>query len=395
MKFLRRRHAAAGLALALAAGAIAASAAPAARPPELPLEQLTMEKLPPADGLRLYLSDPTMPHLVDGRVHVIDGGAMRYLGMLGTGFAGSTTLSRDRKQIFVATTYYSRLQRGTRADVLEVYGSDDLAFQYEIELPARHIQSLPTKPLLGTSEDGRFLFVQNATPATSITVVDLPARKVAGEIAAPGCYGAYPWPGQPRRLSTVCGDGTLATFELDEQGALKSQNVSAPFFDPDQDPVFTHYQLSGTRLSFVSYGGQVYEVDLVGDKPEPHQPWPLLSAAERKKGWRPGGYELFALDPRSGRLFVAMHDKASEGSHKNPASEIWVFDVNTQRRIGRMPGEMALSMALAQGDKPRLFLLSAMENRLVSFDVSGAKLPTRPLARSAPMGETPIYLEMH
>src|SRR5262245_4844374 len=97
------RQAAASLALMLlAAGALAAP--PKKLPPELPLEQLTMEKLPPPDAQRLYLSDPTMGHIVDGRLHVIDGASMRYLGMLSTGFAGSSSLSRDRKQIFVATT---------------------------------------------------------------------------------------------------------------------------------------------------------------------------------------------------------------------------------------------------------------------------------------------------
>ncbi|MDC8786381.1 amine dehydrogenase large subunit [Roseateles koreensis] len=404
MDFQRRRQGSRGL-LAVAAALVAwagvhagevraAPLTPPQQPPELPLEQLTVAALPAPDAYRLYLSDPTMGHLVDGRLHVIDARGMRYLGLLGTGFAGSSTLSRDRQSILVASTYHSRLQRGTRSDVVEVYGTKDLAFQYEIEIPAKHVQSLPMRTLMGTSNDGRFLFIQNATPATSVSVVDLHARKFVEEIPTPGCYGAIAWPDQARRFSSVCGDGRLATFELDEQGVLKQRSVSEPFFDPDKDPIFAHYQWSGSRLTFVSYRGQVHELDLRGTAPVALKPWGLTDAAAAKQGWRPGGYQLFALDSRSGRLYVGMHDKGSEGSHKNPAKEIWVFDSQTQRRIGRLPGQGAIGMALSHEDKPSLFVLSAMENRLLSFALSERPPLARLLHRSEPVGETPVYMEM-
>lgn len=382
------RLAAWGLAVTMAVALV-----PAVRA-ELPVEQLTTEKLPPIDPYRIYLSDPAMGHLVDGRTHVVDGLHMRYLGMLGTGFAAATALSRDRQTIFVATTYHSRLQRGTRTDVVEVYRADDLTFQYEIEIPPKRVESLAMRALLATSADGRFLLVQNATPATSVTVVDLQARRAVAEVPAPGCYGVIPWPSQPRRFSSVCGDGTFATFDLDDKGALASSSVTEPFFNADKDPVFMHYELVGDRVTFVSYHGNVYSLELTGARPTAAKPWSMLDAAARKLGWRPGGYQLFAIEPRSERLYVGMHDKGAEGTQKNPAKEIWVFDLKGQTRIARMPGQMAVSMNIARTATPRLFVLSGANNTILSFDLSGPKPPIKPLAHSEPVGETPVFLGM-
>lgn len=372
-------------------GALAVALAPAVRA-ELPVEQLTMAELPAVDAYRIYLGDPAMGHLVDGRTHVIDGSSLRYLGMLGTGFAGMTALSRDARTIFVATTYHSRLQRGTRTDVVEVYDAETLNFRHEIEIAPKHVQGLPMRALMTTSADDRLLLVQNATPATSVSVVDLAARRAVAEIATPGCYGVIAWPSRPRRFSSVCGDGTLATFDLDEKGALASSRVAGPFFDPDADPVFMHYELQGDRLTFVSYHGRVHQIDLVEPTPRVLEPWSIVDAAARRQGWRPGGYQLFAIEPRSGRLFVGMHDKGAEGTHKNPAKEIWVVDLKKRSRVARLAGQAAVAMNIARTEAPRLFVLSGADNRILSFDLSGAKPPARPSARSEPFGETSIYL---
>jgi len=358
----------------------------------LPVDEPTVAKMPPLDPYRIYLSDPVMPHLVDGRTYVVDGKNLRFLGMMGTGYAGSTALSRDGKTYYVATTYYSRLVRGTRADVVEAHRTDDLSYLYEIEVPPRVVQSLPMRALLTTSADDRFLLVQNATPATSVTVVDLQAKRVTTEIPTPGCYGVIAWPSQPRRFSAVCGDGKLATYDLDEQGAMASSSMTEPFFDPDKDPIFMHYELVGDELTFVSYLGSVYTVQLSGAKPTAAKPWSMVDAAARKQGWRPGGYQLFAIEPRSGRLYVGMHDKGAEGSHKTPAKEIWVVDLKSRKRVGRIPGQMGISMDIARTERPRLFVLSGADNRIVAFDIAGKQPPAKPAARSAPVGETPVYM---
>lgn len=375
-------------ALLLALPALAAAAQA-----QLAVETLRMEPLPPPDAQRIYLSDPTVPHLVDGRIHVIDGTRMRYLGMLGSGFAGNSVLSADRKTLFVATTYLSRLQRGNRTDVVEAYDTSDLTLRYEIEIPPRRAQSLPVKALAAVTPDGRFLLVQNATPATSVTVVDLKERRVASELPNPGCWGAIPWPaGGANRFTTVCGDGTLSTFELDAEGKAQAPTVSKPFFDPDKDPVFMHYEVVGDELVMVSYHGAVYTARLAGTTPEPRTPWSFVDPAARKQRWAPGGYGLFAVDPDTRRLYVGMHDKQAEGSHKTPAKELWVIDLDGRKRVARLPGDQALAMAMSHGTPRRLYLLNA-QNRLVAIDPAAPGAKGR--KRSEPLGETPIHLELH
>jgi methylamine dehydrogenase heavy chain len=359
---------------------------------ELPVETLTTEQLPANAEHRLYIGDPAMPHLLDGRLHVVDGTTMRYLGMIGTGFSGQSVVTPDGQHIVIATTYHSRGQRGTRSDVVEVYRTRDLAFDHEIEIPAKHVQGLAIRGALSTTEDSRFLLVQNATPATSISIVDLQARRFIAEVPNPGCYGVLPWNDGSRRFSSVCGDGTLSTFTLDAEGRAGPTSVSARFFDPDVDPIFMHHERMGDQLLFVSYHGQVVSVRLAGDAPSFAKPWPLVNAAEQKQGWRPGGYQLFTVDAGSGRLIVGMHAKGTEGSHKNPAQQLWVVDLKTQRRSARLPGHDAIAMTVTGKTSPRLVLLNGGNNTVWSFDLTTPNGLTKPLKVSAPVGETPVLL---
>ena len=63
--------------LATGALAVAAFAAQAERVDAAKLpESVSVGTLAPANGQRIYLSDPAMGHLVDGRMHVVDAAAM-------------------------------------------------------------------------------------------------------------------------------------------------------------------------------------------------------------------------------------------------------------------------------------------------------------------------------
>ena len=61
-------------------------------------------------------------------------------------------------------------RRGERVDVLEVWDSETLAFKYEVVLPPKRAQALNYRGLVRPTGDGRFVLVQNATPATNSTV---------------------------------------------------------------------------------------------------------------------------------------------------------------------------------------------------------------------------------
>lgn len=397
MRRLRTARRAARLLGPVALAVAMLASAPGARA-DLPPERQTVATLDSDTTHRLYLADPAIAHLIDGRLHVIDGRSMRYLAAMSTGYVGQSVLSPDRRELYVATTYYTRLHRGQRTDVVEVYDTADLTLKHEIEIPAKHAQALNIRATIAASADGRWLFVQNGTPASSVTVVDLPARKVAAEVPTPGCWGVIPWPKDAARFATVCGDGTLATVALDDAGQPKPREAGVKFFDPDVDPIFMHYEWVGERLTFVSYGGQLVAVDVGAGGVTPQAPWPLVAGADAKAGWKPGGYQLFAVDAARQRLVVGMHPKAGDGSHKSPAQELWVFDLQAKKRVARWPGQNAVAMAMSggTGDAPRLFVLDGATNGLVALDPrASGKAGGKPLARVDGFGETPVYLEAH
>ncbi|RIK99353.1 MAG: amine dehydrogenase [Burkholderiales bacterium] len=331
-------------------------------------EKQTVVTPPPAGPTRAYVSDIAIQHIVDGRLHVIDVDAARYVGQIPLAYAGQAVLSPDRKRIYVSTTYYPRLWRGTRADVIDIWDAETLSFTGEIPIPERRAQALNYKGLISVSPDSHWLYVQNATPASSISIVDLRERRLASEVANSGCWLALPVPSAPNRFATLCGDGTMETITLDERGALASRTRSERFFDADVDPIFVHAETIGDRFFFVSYLGKVHEVDLSAEKPRAVGSWSMIGAADAKKNWRPGGYQLFAIHAKSGRMYVLMHPDGQEGSHKNPAAEIWAFDLATKKRIARIPGNNAMSVTAIQGGAPRLVALDAMTMGLVLID---------------------------
>jgi methylamine dehydrogenase heavy chain len=360
------------------------------RPAPLPEEEMRVERLAPPDGNRLYVTDFAFTHMVDGRVHVLDGMSGRYLGMISTGYVALATPSPDGRQIHVVTTYYPRLIRGKRADVVEIHDAQTLELKAEIEIPAKRAQALPYRGMLAISADGRFLYVQNATPATSVGVVDLVSGKFMAEIQTPGCWSIHAWR-EGYRFSTICGDGTLMTVTLDEAGQQQRRERSTPFFDPDKDPIYVHPEMRGDERYFVSYNGNVYSVRLTGDKPEFESAWPLLAQGDKKAHWRPGGLQVSALHRASGTLFVTMHDKGEEGSHKNPAKEIWAFDLASHKRTARIPANAATAIAVSQTDAPMLYALSAA-TRDITVRAFGKGYPVRRTITA--VGDSPVFVEV-
>lgn len=367
-----------------------AGAAPQ-RPQPLPEETLHVERLSAPDGNRLYVTDFAFHHMVDGRVHVLDGKSGRYLGMVNTGFGALTTVAPDGSALYVATTYYSRLYRGQRADVVEIHDPQTLALQAEIDIPPKRAQAASYRSLLAPSSDGRLLYVQNATPATSVTVVDLTKRQFVTEIQTPGCWSIQVWP-QGHRFSAICGDGTLLTITLDDHGQPISRERSAKFFDPDQDPIYVHPELQGDLRYYISYTGNVYTVRLSGDQPQFSPAWSLLDARDRKQAWRPGGMQVSALHRASGTLFVNMHDHGAEGTHKNPSKEVWAFDLASRKRTARIPSNEAVAILASQGAEPMLYTLGPAKGEVVARKIA----PGYPKLYSQDhIGDTTVFMEVH
>jgi methylamine dehydrogenase heavy chain len=183
------------------------------------------------------------------------------------------------------------------------------------------------------SDDDRFLAVFNMTPATSLSIVDLETRTLVGEVSIPGCSLAYAI--GERRFATLCADGALLIIELDDRGAVARRIRSEPFFDPVSDPVTEKAVRWGDRWIFVSFEGFAHVVDFSGEEPRFEPPWPLFSDDELEQSWRIGGAQHLALHEASGRLYSLVHEGGVD-THKDPGSEVWVYDLATRRRVQRI-----------------------------------------------------------
>jgi methylamine dehydrogenase heavy chain len=338
----------AALALALAGAAPCATPAPSA-PVPLPAEHLTVEKLPAPGPHWVYVVDYAFDNETDARVHLYDADTHRRLGQIDAGFVPGFALSPDRSMSVVATTYFARGSHGARTDVVEF---TDTA---TIVLPSKRLQATPTPFNVAYSSDGRFLYVSYVTPAASFGVLDPAKGTVLAEIDTAGCMLVIP--SGPNRVSSLCESGRLLTVTLDPQGHEAARSMSAAFFDADRDPVFVQGIPTARGFAFLSFLGQLHDVDLTGAEPVFATPWSLTGAGERQ--WRPGGEQVGAIHRALGRLFVPMH-RGGEGTHKDGGSELWVYDLASHSRVARWPLKAAglkpvVAVEVSQDAAPVLF----------------------------------------
>ncbi len=353
---------------------------------DLPTEKLTVE--PPISAKnRAYIADIAINYIADGKLHVVDTDTGKYLGVVGSGFAGQHVLNKATRELIIATGYLSRGQRGTRTDIVEVWGADSLAFKYEIILPRKRAMALNYEGLVRLSADGRWFFVQNATPATSVTVVDMKNRKVAAVIATPGCWAIYVPASRSDRFSSLCGDGTISTVVLNGSGRQASRTVSKKLFDPDMDPLFMQGEQDGDTYHFVSYLGNISSIAVGGNTAKLTGKWSLVTESA-DSGWRPSGYQPLAVHSGTGRLYVTMHSNGYDGSHKNPAEEIWGFDMKSKKRLLRMPGYTSIALEPSRDGK-RLYVIDIMKAELVVLDLG----PTPKVHVQTQIGALPIQIE--
>ena len=344
---------------------LAARAATAAIP-----EEMGVTKLPAPGPHWFWASDFTLFNDVDGRAFLIDADEGRLLGMLATGVVfGKLDLPRDYRAIYSAETYYSRGSRGERTDVVSFYDPVSLDFTGEVIIPPRRQTGLLPPSVSALTDDDRYLIIYNFNPAQSVSVVDVGNRKFAGEITTPGCALVYP--SGPGRFGQLCQDGSWQTIELRDDGTEAKRAQSKPFFDPMKDPLTEKGVRVGDRWYFASRGGQMYEVDVSKVAPSFTAPWSLVSDADRAATWAGGGHQHLAIQARSGRLYSLMH-KGGVDTHKDPGTEIWVYDLAKRNRVQRIVLEHpAVSIEVTQDDAPVLIIATATPILDVYDAVSG------------------------
>jgi methylamine dehydrogenase heavy chain len=282
------------------------------------------------------------------RSALVDADSGRFLGMVNGGYgvaSAAPITSRERSEVYLPETHYSRGSRGERTDLVSIYDSRTLAPLDEVLLPPKRADNGNGVALAALLDDGRFLVVFNQTPATSVSVVDVNERRFLGEIQTGGCALVYP--AGPRRFAMPCGDGSSLLVTLNAQGGEASRVRGPVFFDPQEDPITEKGSRRGQSWLFVSFEGQLHELDLSGGTPAPREPWSLLSDADRADSWRIGGWQHLAIHQSSGRLFSLVH-QGERGSHKDSGSQVWVYDLASRERIQRIDAPNLMAAFLGQ-----------------------------------------------
>jgi methylamine dehydrogenase heavy chain len=334
---------------------------------DLAVEHPGVVELKPDNGHRLYIADKTPPaHAVDSKIRIIDGDDFSILGQLTNGSFGSFSISADRKTLFDATSFFSRGDHGTRTEVLEYYDTTTLKPRGETILLNKRAMSNQYSVFVVESAASKYLMLQNATPASSISIVDLATKSLLSEIPTAGCFGIYASAKTPGRFSTLCGDGTAVTVDFDSSGKEFGRKRSATLFDPEKDALF----ISGVKMNgktiFMSFLGNVHVIDFTGEVATQDSPWSFLGAKEQASRWRPGGYSNIAYSPSNGQLYLGMHPDGQEGSHKTPAAEIWKIDMAKHLVTGRVKSDGANYMQVSKETHPLLFTVN------VTADIQGS-----------------------
>jgi methylamine dehydrogenase heavy chain len=341
------RNAAVGAALALAMTAGAALA-------DVPAEEPGVAPAPPLSPHWVFLTDAATMHPTEGKIVIVDGDQAKVVSKLSTGYLADNRLSADGRELYVVETFWSRGTRGERTDVVTIFDMTTFLPIAEIKIPGRFLSV--TQPYnTGLSPDGRLLYVFNMTPATSVVVVDIKERKVVGEISTPGC--ALVMPGNDKFLMP-CGDGTFLQVNLDASGHETSRARSDKIFDVDSDPISERPAVTNKGYAFISYGGKVYEIDMMGDAPVYAKPWSLTTDTEAR--WRPGGWEQVSYGPSTNELYVVMH-RGGRGTHEVPGPEIWIYNLAERKKVRVIkPKEPVLSITVSRDDRPILAAITKM-----------------------------------
>jgi methylamine dehydrogenase heavy chain len=367
--------------LAAAAGTLLAGTALAEQgqlPPPLPIEptgivQTLSGTYPPSWFL---VHDAGFFHMGDGKVYVIDTAAatlaQQVKGTFNVSMIGNIAQSPGRGEIYATETFHSRGSRGDRLDVLTIFDKQTLAPGGEVILPTgKRFMGMPQRYALLPIDNDRWLGVANFSPATSVTLVDLDARKIIGEIPTPGCVLAYPTGN--RGFSSLCADGRFLSTELASDGSVAKQTRTEPFFNSDTSPIFERPAVIGGTAYFPSVAGLVHPVDISGPVARVGEAWNLVPEAERARKWAPSGIGLIDRDDQ-GRFYIIMHPDAVDGSYQGGGPEVWVYDAAARKRVQRIAlKSWGLSLAVSRGDNPVLMVVNPADMSLEIYNAGSGE----------------------
>lgn len=347
-----------------------AASAPAATPVEV--------SIPEAEENDVATLPPIAPHWafitnwLRGGIRIVDGDSGKVLGMVHSAPFSDFAIDPGGAFFYVAETMWSRGNRGTREDLLTIYDVHSLKILSEIPLTGRLL--IGNRPLnLSISPDGKYGFVYNLDPSTSVQVVDLVKRRLASSVEVPGCGLAIAGTGVS--TASLCSDGSMATIAYNSRSS-GTPSRSPVFFSAESDPIFDNSfvdRRSGKAI-FLTYSGLIREV-AVSAAPVIGEPWSIQQAAGMPVAttdalvvnWLPGGREPIAFNRTTGKAYILMH-MGEYWSQKASGTELWEIDVARRKilRRKRLPKPIA-AVAVTQDANPML-MLADEEDRLLVLD---------------------------
>lgn len=347
----------------VAAAAVAAFASTFAEAEDpLPAEQITVEQsIKP--GPNVFVSTSSWQGA--GAIDVFSADDLTYKGDYPTGMQAQFALSGAADTGYVASAFPKRIMYGPVEAVIQSFDVASLKLRQEVTILPKFVQMGPAQGNIQVSADGTRAFIQNATPATSVTIVDLKTGKVTAEAPIPGCWQIN-LSADGGHFSSLCGDGTILTVKVGANGKVTGQAHSKVIFDADKDALFTHAQRVSGDLVFVSFSGVFYRISDRGDVAELVDTYTFTKGIEG--AWAPGGYAVMAYSAPTGVMFVIMHPDAKEGSHKDASREIWAVDMAHKQVLYRSAAKGLTQLAVSQGAIPIVFGVNSHDGGLYRFE---------------------------
>lgn len=315
---------------------------------DLPDETFSVERLGEPQPSWFLINDDL------GRALLFDAASGRMLGMLsGSPLTTTTEASTQRGELYQAATFYSRGTYGDRTEVLLINDLATLSPKAEVPIPHRMASGVPVRGYTGLLDGDRLLGIYNQTPGSSVSVVDLEARALSGEIDTSGC--GLVLPAGERTFLQICGDGTLQRVDLDDAGKESARSRSKRFFDVEKDALTDKPARTADGWLFVTAEGQTFAATLDGDGVDVQERFRLVDSTDPVR-FRIGGHQHLAV-LRDTNVAIALMHEGGVDTHKAAGTEAWFFDINSGRRIHRIklerPGDL---VNVTSGDDVRLLI---------------------------------------
>ena len=331
-------------------------------------------QIAPAQSTVATMNDPSENWFISTTrqgAYIYDGVSGEMQGLLSlSSHTPAIQPNRARKEFYAAESYYSRGVRGDRTDLLAIYDFENLSPIAEVEIPKK-ITILPLRTYIQLMGDGRHVGIFNMTPAASVTIVDVVDRSLVGEISTPGC--ALIMAVGNNDFLMICGDGTMQLIQLDDDGNESNRVRSDEFFSVEDDPVFDRPVPFNGGWLLVSHLGQVYHVTVDGEDINITDPWSMLGDEDREESWRPGGGQFKSVHDGTGLMYILVH-QGEMYTHQDPGTEVWVFNLLTQRRIARMELKAESSNIMVTQESDPKLIISDEEGGLHVYDALKLKL---------------------